>query len=111
MILIFTEGLSRSIIWDERNIMPNLRALESESLSFTNYYNHTFATFRGLIGQLYSGYQFDNLDTNGLISLQAILGKRGYQTAFINTEPSNTEFSEYLAVLPFFGAVDIWFQI
>lgn len=101
VILIFTEGLSRSIIWDERNIMPNLRALESESLSFTNYYNHTFATFRGLIGQLYSGYQFDNLDTNGLISLQAILGKRGYQTAFINTEPSNTEFSEYLAGFKF----------
>ena len=101
VILIFTEGLSRSIILDELNIMPNLRSLESKSLSFTNYYNHSFATFRGLIGQLYSGYQFDNFDTNGLVSLQSILGRRGYQTTFINTEPSNRKFLEYLESFQF----------
>ncbi|MCR1906199.1 GBS Bsp-like repeat-containing protein [Intestinimonas butyriciproducens] len=101
VILIFTEGLSRNVILDDRNIMPNVRQFESESLHFENYYNHSFATFRGLIGQLYSGYQFDDLDSNRLISLQSIFKENGYHTSFINTEPSNVEFSDYLAGFQF----------
>lgn len=96
VILIFTEGMSRHIIEDERNIMPNVQALAEKSLQFENYYNHTAATFNGLIGQLYSGYQLTNQESNGLISLQAVLGAEGYHTAFINTEPGNKEFTEYL---------------
>ena len=57
VVLIFTEGLSQNIIDDERNIMPNVRMYEDKSLNFTNYYNHTAATYEGLIGQLYSGHQ------------------------------------------------------
>ncbi|MCD7957248.1 MAG: sulfatase-like hydrolase/transferase [Lachnospiraceae bacterium] len=101
IILIFTEGLSQNIIDDEREIMPNVASLEEESLNFTEYYNHTFATYRGLIGQLYSGYQMDNLDENNLISLQSILSDQGYHTVFINTEPNNEDFSDYLASMGF----------
>lgn len=101
IILIFTEGLSQNIIDDEREIMPNIAAFEEESLNFTGYYNHTFATYRGLIGQLYSGYQMDNLDENNLISLQSILNDQGYHTVFINTEPNNEDFSDYLASMGF----------
>ena len=39
VILIFTEGLSKNIIEDERNIMPNVKALQEESISFENYFN------------------------------------------------------------------------
>ena len=56
--------MSQHIIDDERNITPNIKELQSKSLSFSNYYNHTFATYRGIIGQLYSGYQLDNSDQN-----------------------------------------------
>lgn len=105
VILIFTEGLSQSIVDDQRAIMPNLAALEANSLNFTGYYNHTFATYRGLSGQLYSGYQLDNLDRNYLISLQDIFSANGYQTAFINTEPLNADFTTFLQAFAFDAVV------
>ena len=101
IILIFTEGLSKNIISDERNITPNLRKLEDMSISFENYYNHTFATYMGLIGQLYSGYQQNNFDANSLISLQKVLHDVGYKTVFFNTEPNNSNFTTYLTNLEF----------
>lgn len=96
VVLIFTEGLSQQIVDDSRNIMPNVASYEKQSLNFTNYYNHTFATYRGIIGQLYSGYQNENLDENHLDSLQSILSKNNYRTEFINSEPNNVQFESYL---------------
>lgn len=101
IILIFTEGLSQHIIDDTRGIMPNVSKLQKDSLNFSNYYNHTFATYCGIIGQLYSGYQLKNPDSNYLVSLQSVLANRGYATSFINTEPNNREFSTYLNNLKF----------
>ena len=106
VILIFVEGLSQSIVTDSRNIMPNTKKLMYESLVFDNYYNHTQATYRGLIGQLYSGYQNYNLDNNELISLQSIFEKNGYNTSFINVEPYNKEFSDYLESMNFMNLVN-----
>ena len=97
VILIFVEGMSQNIIDDPRSIMPNVSALQDKSISFTNYYNHTFATYMGLSGQLYSDYQRENYDVNPLVSVQEIFKSYGYGTTFINTEPENEEFSEYLA--------------
>ncbi len=101
VILIFVEGMSQNILEDPRNIMPNVSALQEKSIRFTNYYNHTFATYMGLSGQLYSGYQLENYDVNNLVSLQDIFKEAGYQTSFINTEPQNKEFSNYLAYFGF----------
>ncbi len=101
IVLIFTEGLSQNIVDDERNITPNIKNLENNSISFTDYYNHTFATFRGIIGQLYSGYQLDDYDENTLVSIQEILKEKGYYTCFINTEPNNKVFTGYLKTLGF----------
>ena len=101
VVFIFTEGLSQNIIDDERKIMPNVRMYEDKSLNFTNYYNHTAATYRGLIGQLYSGHQYNNNDENTLISLQKIMRDNGYQTTLINTEPNNQDFTNYLKTFDF----------
>ena len=101
IIFIFTEGLSQSVIDDSRNLMPNIAKFQKQTINFKNYYNHTFATYQGLIGQLYSGYQSENYDTNTLISLQDILKKHGYSTAFLNTEPNNEEFTTYLNNMDF----------
>lgn len=101
VILILTEGLSQSIISDERDIMPNVRRMQSESINFENYYNHTFATYNGISGQLYSGFQCEKDEKNLLISLQDILKNEGYTTSFINVEPFNNQFVEYLANLEF----------
>ena len=97
VILIFVEGMSQNIIEDPRNIMPNVSALQDNSINFTNYYNHTFATYMGLSGQLYSDYQRENYDVNPLVSVQDIFKSYGYRTTFINAEPENVEFSEYLS--------------
>lgn len=101
IVLILTEGLSQDIIDDDQNVMPNLKAYEGKSLNFTNYYNHTFATYRGIIGQLYSGYQMENLDENHLVSIQQLFQENGYTTSFINTEPKNAQFSNYLDSMGF----------
>lgn len=101
VVVIFAEGISQNIIDDERNIMPNIKKYESESINFANYFNHTFATYRGLIGQLYSGYQLNNYDSNKLISVQSIFNKNGYDTSFINVEPNNSTFCAYIDKLGF----------
>lgn len=101
VVIIFTEGLSQSIVTDDRNIMPNVSGLAKESLSFENYYNHTFPTYRGLIGQLFSGYQLQNYDENTLVSVQEAFRKKGYHTSIINTEPLNLNFAGYLESLGF----------
>ena len=107
VVLIFTEGLSQHIVEDARSIMPNVANWEEKSLFFKNYYDHTFATYRGLIGQLYSGYQLNNLDENNLISLQQIFRNRGYYTSFINVEPMNRDFTEYLNRMGFHEVKDV----
>lgn len=96
VVVLFIEGLSKNIVDDPRQVMPNMQTFQAQSISFTNYYNHTFATYRGLIGQLYSGYQLENYDTNTLTSMQSILADQGYQTTYINTEPNNTQFTSYV---------------
>lgn len=101
IVVIFTEGLSQHIVDDSRNIMPNIAKLEKESLFFTNYFNHTFATYRGIQGQLFSGYQLENETPNDLVSIQSILKDKGYSTTFINSEPKNATFTNYLSELGF----------
>lgn len=101
VILIFAEGLTQNIVDDPRGIMPNLKAFQQQYLNFTNYYNHTIATYRGLIGQLYSGYQEENYDENHLVGMQDVFKEYGYKTAFINTEPNNAPFTVYLNSMGF----------
>ena len=96
IIIIFTEGLSNNIIYDKRNIMPNLKKYQNKSITFNNYYDHTAATYRGIVGQLFSSYQLENNDKNSLIGIQHILQSYDYDTAFINTEPDNKDFVKYL---------------
>lgn len=101
IIIIFIEGVSESVIEDERSIMPNAKALKNDALFFENYFNHTAPTYKGIIGQLTSGYQRNNLDRSGLTSVQSILKDEGYNTTFVNVEPNNKEFTDYLFDLGF----------
>ncbi|WP_448141942.1 LTA synthase family protein [Stenotrophomonas bentonitica] len=103
VIVIFTEGMSAR--WMETyggahaGLMPNLDRVARDSLVFTNYYNHTAATFRGLRGQLTSGHQeIDGYNDEGTgigdrdvshevsavsrISVPDILRQQGYSSMF-----------------------------
>lgn len=101
VIYIITEGLSQSVIDDGRGIMPNIRYYQSRSLNFTNYFDHTAATYRALVGQLFSGHQYNNHDVNKLISLMDVLRDNGYKSVMINSEPNLPEFTDYLGKLGF----------
>lgn len=101
VIVIFVEGLSENVVDDSRDIMPNLKNMQGETVSFFNYYNHTFATYRGLQGQLYSGYSLEDMEPNSLTSVMDCLKGAGYYSAFINTEPYNQDFAAYLDAMSF----------
>ena len=74
LIIIFTEGLSDRVISEE--LTPNLYKLRHHSLYFENYYNHTAPTFRGLRGQLISGFvraansDINTIEINNYYSLE-----------------------------------------
>lgn len=103
VIVIFTEGMSAR--WMETyggthpGLTPNLDRVAGESLVFTNYYNHTAATFRGLRGQLTSGHQeIDGYNDEGTgigqrdvsndvnaisrVSIPDVLRTKGYRSMF-----------------------------
>lgn len=101
VIVVFVEGLSNNVITDSRDIMPNMKAFKNECISFSNYYNHTFATYRGIQGQLYSGYSLDDYEVNHLPSVMDVVKSHGYNTVCINVEPSNKAFTNYLNAMAF----------
>lgn len=109
VILLFAEGTSFECISPE--LMPNTTALFKESISFTNYYNHTAATFRGIRGQMISGFpmmggkqaigpEYNNLSAAEIQrklkdnpptipSLPTILNKHNYRTMFMSPHNNN----------------------
>ncbi|SPC39256.1 LTA synthase family protein [Latilactobacillus fuchuensis] len=116
VIVIFAEGTSRKVLEDDKypDLMPAINQFASESIDVRNYYNHTAPTYRGIRGQLYSSYQFNEgyegattakqmkqrLNTK-LIGLPEILNKNGYTTEMINPEPKHKQFTPYLNNLGF----------
>ncbi|EFR8407593.1 TPA: sulfatase-like hydrolase/transferase [Escherichia coli] len=124
VIVIFTEGFSSEIMGNAKpgafSVTPNLNKLSTEALSFKNYYNHTAATFRGLRGQLTSGYQFrdgltdagtgiaqlSNAEINNIYlhrqtSLSDILKEYGYKSYFIASTEKNSPLNTMLKTLNF----------
>ncbi|WP_338217645.1 LTA synthase family protein [Lacticaseibacillus salsurivasis] len=118
VIVIFAEGTSHKTI-DETaakypGLMPNLTKFATQTDNFVNYFNHTAPTYKGVRGQLFSSYQYDEgywgtknakqiaerTDTP-LIGVPQILRKRGYYTEFINPEPLHAQFTPYLKTLGF----------
>lgn len=62
IIVIFAEGISARLVGayggEPPGLMPNLDKLAAQSMRVDDYFNHTAATFRGLEGQLSSGFSF-----------------------------------------------------
>jgi arylsulfatase A-like enzyme len=124
VIVIFTEGISSEIIGKTNgrtfSITPNIDRLTHEGINVTNYYNHTAATFRGLRGQLTSGYQYrdgvtnegtginqlttkeiNNIYLQRQVSLPEILKKSGYHNYFIASTEKNSALNTMLKTLKF----------
>ena len=124
VIVVFTEGISSEVIGKTNgrafSITPGLDKLAYEGINFTNYYNHTAATFRGLRGQLTSGYQYrdgvtnegtginqlsateiDDIYLQRQVTLPEILSKFGYQSYFIASTEKNSSLNTMLKTLKF----------
>lgn len=127
VIVIFTEGFSSVVMSNE--ITPNFIKLSRQSVNFLNYYNHTAATFRGIRGQLTSGYQFmggfnsENAGVgqisvdavkerfNGkLISIPNILSTHNYKSYFLASNSKHANLSQMISTLGFhdvYGREDV----
>ncbi|SKA62322.1 Phosphoglycerol transferase MdoB [Succinivibrio dextrinosolvens DSM 3072] len=113
LIIIFTEGLSDRVISEA--LTPNLYKLRQNSLYFENYYNHTAPTFRGLRGQLISGFvRAANSDVNTMSqrrleltfknsseSLPSIFNDNHYDTVFLGPHQSDDKLYLYMKVTGF----------
>ena len=102
IVVFFAEGLSARLLGlygaPFPGITPNLDRFGADprTMVVTNYYNHTFATYRGLHGQLCSLFPKDegsdawlegpeNGGVRSYFSLADYLRELGYETSFLDT--------------------------
>lgn len=121
VIVIFTEGTSTRLIgaYGGRypDLTPNIDRLAARSMRVIHYYNHTAATYRGLQGQLVSGYPWaggggdtdaweDAKQRSSLVAIQyrsvpMILRDLGYRTDFLSPHHDTVELNTVLRMLGF----------
>lgn len=120
VIVVFAEGTSARLVGAYGgaypDLTPHIDRLARTSMQVENYFNHTAATYRGIIGQLTSGYTFaggggdagwEHGDNKSVLSgirrqtLARILGERGYDTYFFSPHPDQRPFTLMLRSLGF----------
>lgn len=124
IILLFTEGTSSYVLSEQ--LTPNAIYLKNKGLTFNNYFSHTAATFRGIRGQLLSGFQFIGgyyHDNTGLgqtnkfsldskipqdINLVSILSENGYKTIFFSPHAKNSAFNNFLDQIGFSNIISVY---
>ncbi len=117
VILIFAEGTSLKVISEK--VTPNIYNISKKAISFSNYYNHTAATYRGIRGSLISGFQlrgggysengsgidqFVRRNGEGAFStesLVSILNDQGYKTFFLSPHEDGIDFNEFIKSIGF----------
>lgn len=123
VIVIFAEGFSARLMQTYggkyADLTSNLDAFAKTAMVVDGYYNHTAATFRGLQGQLTSGFPraggadiwdgWDETvaeDTDPRASLRSrslphILGMQGYETVFFSPHSDENQLNTMLRALDF----------
>lgn len=115
IILIFTEGFSAvtTNVYNDtfKQLTPNLKDFSDDNRTSVveNYYNHTAATYRGLLGQLCSFYPWLgggkywlhnntlNLSQNDYKCLPSILKNNGYYTGYLNMHYKDSSGNDEIA--------------
>ncbi|KQX95240.1 hypothetical protein ASD22_15350 [Rhodanobacter sp. Root480] len=120
VIVIFSEGTSTRLLGSYgghyKKLTPNIDGLAKKSMQVENYFNHTAATYRGLIGQLSSGYSAagggggagwesgankSSLSEIRRQTLPRIMSESGYQSYFFSPHKSERPFTLMLRSLGF----------
>ena len=109
VILIFAEGTSSYCLSPE--LTPNVMDLKKESIAFENYFSHTAATFRGIRGQMISGFPlFGGTESYEMVkkyysgqfpSLPEMLNRYGYKTIFVSPHAPNENLGNVMGLLGF----------
>lgn len=118
IILIFAEGTSELVL--SKKLTPNTIHFLNSSIRFSNYFNHTAATFRGIRGQMISGYQYlggyypnkvgvgqmsqseiKSKFSGYVESLPSILAQHGYRTVFCSPHSRKEQLAEMLKATGF----------
>ncbi len=100
VIVLFSEGLSaRTLdVYDGivSDLTPNIADFARHAMRVDNYYNHTFATYRGLHGQLCSLFplrggmggwhtHYADVKSTSYLCLNHLFSRAGYGTYFLDT--------------------------
>ena len=100
VIVFFSEGLSARTLdpYDALipGLTPNLDAFAQNAMRVDNYYNHTYATYRGLHGQLCSLFplrgghggwhtHYGDIKHTAYLCLNNLFSDAGYHTVFLDT--------------------------
>lgn len=120
IIVVFAEGLSARFLGTyggkHQGLMPNIDRFAARSMTVYNYFSHTAATYRGIQGQLVSGYprnggaesggwEAEGENNTALLTsinyrtIPDILLDRGYKTAFLSSSPQGASFNAMLRSL------------
>lgn len=100
IIILFSEGFSARLMAPYSTsfpgLTPNIEAFSKSTIRVDNYYNHTYATYRGLGGQLCSifpvGRLYKEVDYH---CLGHALQKQGYRTRFMVSQTlANTDLDQ-----------------
>lgn len=121
VIVIFSEGTSTRLIGAYGSkypgLTPNIDRLAAHSMRVIHYYNHTAATYRGLQGQLVSGYPWaggagdteawaDPTKRDAMLAIRnrsvpMILNQLGYHTEFLSPHHDTVGLNTMLRALGF----------
>lgn len=120
VIIVFAEGASARLMGayggSYPGLTPHIDRLAGQSMQVENYFNHTAATYRGLIGQMSSGYTYagggggngweqeGNASSLGAIqrrTLPQILAEQGYSSYFFSPHLEDRPFTRMLRSLGF----------
>ena len=91
LIVFFLEGISAGLIqpYSDRfpRLTPNIQHFSENSIRIDNYFSHSYATYRGLGGQLCSIYPLGRLfESTNYYCLAHALQDNGYHTKFIYSQ-------------------------
>ncbi|NLW95797.1 LTA synthase family protein [Luteimonas wenzhouensis] len=120
MIVLMSEGVSARMLGayggEYPGLTPNFDRVAAESMRVDNYFNHTAATYRGVGGQMASGFMASGgagqngwervpdpnaLTTTRRQTVPALLSAAGWQTYFLAPHPETKPFIVMLRSIGF----------
>ena len=111
VIVFFIEGMSARLVESYSDtfpgLTPNIKEFSEKVIKVNNYYNHTYATYRGIGGQLCSIFPMGRLFKNtNYRCLNHILKDHGYESRFMVSQDLQSTGLDSIAYSAGFDNVD-----